>query len=187
MNTVTYAGLLCDSVEFFTRKGRMKFIQSGQVRSLSELPFPIIETIKKTIQENEDLKTELEFHHPDSEWDQIEMFCSCRFGGLDFYPDLKDGKLSDGDYWDCPVRGNCRSEGIICKSPVFKGKSLSKDEVKLIQLLSTNETNESIADTMGTPLGSFHLAKKKLYEKLGNIQTKQELTLIAVRLNLISV
>lgn len=187
MNTVIYPGLVCDSVEFFSRDGQMKFIQSGQVRSLSELPFPIIETIKKVIQENEELQTELEYHHPESEWGQISMLVNCRFGGLDFFPDLKDGKLSDGDYWDCPVRGNCRSEGIICKSPVFQGQSLSKDEVKLIQLLSTTETNENIAQTMEMPLGSFHLIKKRLYEKLGNIQTKQELALIAVRLNLISV
>ena len=186
MKTNIYPGLVCDAVEIFTTGGQTKFIHSGQVKNIEELPFPIIETIRKVIIENDSLKEELEHHHPGSEWDQIAMLSRCRFGGLDFYPDLKDGVLSEGEYWDCPLRGNCRSEGIICKSPVYNGSKISNEEVKLIQMLATTEKNESISEHMNMPLGSFHLFKKQLYEKLG-IQTKQELALIAVRLNLISV
>lgn len=186
-HATVYPGVLCPSVEFFNHKEKTKFIHSGQVKDLEELPFPVIETIRKVIEENEALQAELKFHHPESEWERINMFCKCRFGGLDFYPDMKDGKLNDGDYWDCPKRGTCRSEGIICKNPIFAGNEITPTEVKLIQLLTTTETNENIAEILSIPLGSFHLLKRNLYEKLGNIQTKQELAIIAIRLNLVKV
>lgn len=185
MSKLIYPGLVCEGVEIFTSNGSTKFIKNGTVKNINELPFPIIETIQKVIDDNQKLKAELEFHHPNSTWKQIEMFCKCRYGGLDFYPDMKSGELSEGDYWDCPVRGSCRSEGVICNSPKYNGQVLSNIEIQLIQLLSTTKTNETIADKMHIALGSFHLIKKKLYKKL-QIQTKQELTLIAVRLNLIN-
>lgn len=181
-----YPGLVCDGLEIFTRKNQTKFIKDGIVKDLEELPFPIIQTIQAEIANNKKLARELNYHHPGDEWKQIEMFCKCRYGGLDFKADITNNKLNDGDYWDCPLRGNCRSEGIICHNPKYNGYTLTTIEIKLIQLLSTNATNDSISDSLSLPLGSFHLIKKRLYEKL-KIQTKQELTKIAFRLNLINV
>ena len=177
-------GLICGSLEFFNKGGKTKFLQSGQVKDLAELPYPIIEKLKKIISANPELEEELKFHHPDSEWKRIEMLCHCRYGGLDFFPDVENGDMKDGDFWNCPLRGSCRSEGIICKNPKINNIEIEPTEVKLMQLLTTSDTNDVIAEKLSLPLGSFHLMKKHLYQKL-NVATKQELTLLALKLNII--
>ncbi|MBX9886650.1 MAG: LuxR C-terminal-related transcriptional regulator [Flavobacteriaceae bacterium] len=94
--------------------------------------------------------------------------------------------MQDGEYWECPNHGNCKSEGILCKLPTYNEQRLDKQEVKLLQLMASNMTNEVIADELAMPLGSFHKLKKNVYDKLG-IQTKQEGTMVSFFLNLIRV
>ena len=120
-----------------------------------------------------------------SVFDQQNQFLKCRYGGLDFSADIKDNHFQEGDYWDCPKRATCAFNGIICKAPTYNGQKLSPIDIKLMKLLSTNATNEVIADALNLALGTFHKLKKALYVKLNNIQTKQELALIAKSLNLI--
>lgn len=182
--TNSIPGLSCGGLEFFTDKGKTKFLRNGKVRPLARLDFPIIEKIKKKIGADAELDAELKHHHPDSEWKRIEMFIRCRYGGIDHFSDMDNGELTAGDFWPCPLRGKCRSEGIICRSPVYEGVEIEKEEVKMIQLLTTADTNETIADKLAMPMGTFHLVKKNLYNKL-NVFTKQELTIIAIKLNLI--
>lgn len=177
-------GLICGGLEFFNKGGKTKFLQSGQVKDLSELPYPVIEKLKKIISSNADLEEELKFHYPESEWKRIEMLVHCRYGGLDFFPDVENGEMKDGDYWACPLRGSCRSEGIICKNLKFNDVEIEPTEIKLMQLLTTSDTNDVIAEKLEIPLGSFHLLKKHLYQKL-KVATKQELTLLALKLNII--
>lgn len=186
MQQSIYPGITNNSIEFFTHKGDVKFIQSGRVKPLEDLGFQAIEQIKAVLSSEPEVQKELESIFPNSEWQQIKMFVKCRYGGIDFTPDIKEGELKSGDYWDCPLRGMCSSEGKICKQPIYKNQELTFDEVKLIKHLTTTKTNETIAGELGMPLGSFHLMKKNLYQKL-EIQTKQELTIIAVRLNVINV
>ena len=140
--------------------------------------------MKETI--HADLPAKLELHdmHPNSEMLRVEQFARCRFGGLDFEGDIKEGKLQDGEYWACPNRGTCKSEGILCKLPKFNNQRLSAEDVQLLQLKATNKTNDIIAEEMKIPNGSYHKLNKILYKKLG-IQTKQEGVMISFLLNLI--
>ena len=112
------------------------------------------------------------------------QFASCRYGGLDFKADIVDYELQDGDYCECPNRGKCPAEGIICKPPKYKGVEISFFEIRILKHLVSTDTNENIASKLGLPQGSFNLAKTTLYKKL-NIQTKQEAAMVAVELNLI--
>ena len=179
-----FPGMGDSGIEFFISDQETKFIQHGKVLPFSELPFAIIKLLQETIRQ--DLMVNLELHdmHPTSKLKRTEQFARCRFGGLDFVGDIIDGILQDGEYHDCPKRGNCKSEGILCKLPAYKGQRLSSQEVQLMQELSTPKTNDVIASDMKLPLGSFHKAHKQLYNKLG-ILTKQENTKIALSLNLI--
>ena len=123
--------------------------------------------------------------YPESELKQVEKFSECRFGGLDFTPDIIGNQLQEGEYHDCPFRGKCKGEGIVCKALKYKGNVLTVEDIELIRLLSTSDTNEVIAEKLNISLGQYHKIKKDLYARLGNIQTKQEATLIATELNLI--
>ena len=144
---------------------------------------PLSQYIKE-INKNKEVKLALHDFHPTSEIKRVEQFAMCRFGGLDFQGDIKNGELQDGEYWPCPNHGKCQFEGILCKLPLVNGQRLTKQEVDLIKLSSTDKTNDVIAEDLGIPLGTFHQLKHKLYEKFF-VQTKQELTKLSAFLNII--
>jgi DNA-binding CsgD family transcriptional regulator len=184
-NAITmYPGMGCSATEFFADGEETKFIQNSKILPFTEVSFSTIQIIDEEIEKDSQIKRELVDMHPDSKIKRIEQFVRCRFGGLDFQGDIKNGQLQDGEYWACPKRGNCKSEGILCKLPTYNEQRLTKQDVQLLQLTATNKTNEAIGEEMNLPMGSFHKAKKYLYEKLG-IQTKQEGVMISVFLNLI--
>jgi hypothetical protein len=179
-----FPGMGDSAIEFFISDKDTKIIKHGKVLPFSEIPFATLKTLEQTIQS--DIKINLELHdmHPNSKLKRLEQFARCRFGGLDFVGDIIDGKLQEGEYHDCPKRGTCKSEGILCKLPSYNGQNLSTQDILLMQLLSSPKTNDVIADEMNLPLGSFHKVHHILYGKLG-VQTKQEVTKIAYLLNLI--
>lgn len=178
-------GLLDANFEFFNASDDVMFVQNGNVQSFSNLPAPIHSLLKETIEKDSEVKKILNDWHPDSEFHQIKQLVSCRFGGMDFKADIENGVLQEGEYWSCPKSGNCKAEGILCKSPEVNGNALSKMEIELIKLSTTDKTNEVIAEILEIPLGTYHKMKKILHQKLGNIQTKQCLTRIAYELNII--
>lgn len=177
-------GIVNDDVEFFLDDDMLKVIAAGKVVDFTELSFSNIQILREEIEADKELKMHLLDMHPNSEYKRLEQFVRCRFGGLDYEGDITRNGVQKGEWWDCPLRGHCASEGILCKPVSFNGNQLNDKDISLVQLLATNYTNEHIAETMHLPLGSFHLAKKRLYQKLG-VQTKQESTIIAQRLNLI--
>lgn len=178
-------GLVDNSLEFFIFKKKIKIIKNGSVKKFSDLSFIDLLTIKEQIKANNQLNIALHDMHPSSEIRRIEQFVRCRFGGLDSAPDIKKGVLQDGEYHDCPMRNNCPHNGVICKLPIINNTRLEASDILLIKNLTTSKTNDVIALEMGEPLGTFHKIKKLLYLKLGNVQTKQEVTIIATNLNII--
>lgn len=178
-------GLLDNTFEFFNFEDDVKFISDGKLKSFAEAPASIIIMLKEAIEKNPEAKSILMEWHPQNEFNQLQKFASCKFGGIDYSADIKDGQLQQGEYWECPNAGSCKGEGIICTSPTYNGHILSKTEIQLIKLSTTEKTNEAIADEMSLPMGTFHKYKHQLYEKLGFIQTKQSLTKIAINLNII--
>lgn len=177
-----YPGILDTNIEFFNANDQVKVITNGTVIPFEDLPYAHHQLIKEQI--DAPAYEILKAWHPDSEIEQITKFVSCRFGGLDYTPDVENNKLQNGEWWACPHRGNCAGEGIVCTSLTYKGSPLSTKHITLIQLLSSDHTNEAIADKMKLPMGTFHQLKKELYSILGT-QTKQGVTLIAVFLNLV--
>ncbi len=179
-NQKFYPGLMCANVEIFKNKsGELKILSDGKVKPFSDAPFAIIAVLLEQLQLEPESKKILEEWHPGSDIAQVNQFASCRFGGLDFQADIKDYKLQDGEYHPCQHRGSCAAEGILCKMPKYNGTRLTIAMVKLMRLLSGNDTNEVIAEKLNLPLGSYHLLKKQVYAILGGVQTKQEVALIS--------
>lgn len=180
----TFPGMTCSATEFFNFGNEIKIIQSGRIIPFCEISFPTIQILDEEIHSDKKINLALHDMHPASKMKRIEQFAHCRFGGLDFQGDIKDGVLQDGEYWPCPNHGNCKAEGILCKLPVYNGQRLTSEDVKLLQLTASNKTNEGIGDELHLPMGTFHKLKKLLYQKL-NIQTKQEGVSVSYLLNLI--
>ncbi len=182
----TYPGLLGPEIEMFNDENfNLKILSDGKVKPFSEAPFSLIAILMEQLEAEPESKRILEEWHPDSSVKRVNKFGSCRFGGLDFQPDIKDNQLQDGEFHPCPKRGACIGEGILCKLPKINGSRLSLQMVNLMRLLSGTDTNEVIAYKMNLPLGSYHLLKKQLYTALGNVQTKQEVALISRDLTIV--
>lgn len=177
-------GLLDDGIEFFKSPLGLKIIKNGQIKDFSELSAYTIERLQDQIKSEPEVEKILVEIYPSSGIDRLRLFTECRFGGLDSQPDIINGNIQDGEYWPCPKRGNCPHEGILCKLPVVNGERLEQKEIDIIQLSITDTKNEVMADMLELPLGTFHLLKKKLYQKFG-VNTKQELTMRAFFYNLI--
>lgn len=177
-------GILDGGIEFFISGESVKTLASGKVNDFTDLPFATIQMLREEIEKDKEVKMHLLDMHPNSEFKRLEQFVRCRFGGLDYQADISANGVQEGEYWDCPLRGNCASEGVLCKSVTINGNALDGGDIELAKRLSTDQTNELIASEMDLPMGSFHLKKKRLYEKMG-VRTKQELTILSHRHNLI--
>jgi len=171
-----YPGMLNDQTEFFKLDEKLLYICNGVVDAFENLPSLKLQMIEEEINADKMAKNELERLFPNQKSKQIEKFASCRFGGLDHTGDLINGKFQESEYVKCPLRGNCKSEGILCKSFSINGQILSNTEIEIWKESATNKTNEVIAEDLNLCLGTFHKIKQAFYDKLGNIQTKQETT-----------
>lgn len=182
--TRIYPGMMDNSIEFFLSQDKLHVIQNNKILPFCEIALDTIGVLQNEINKDINVKLALFEMFPNSNMQRVEQFARCRFGGLDFEGDIKNGELQDGEFWECPKRGNCPHEGTLCKLPTFNKVRLTKQDVQLIQKTSTDKINEVIAEEMHLPMGSFHKAKKYLYEKLC-VQTKQEVVRIGILLNLI--
>ena len=183
-NPPLYAGLNCKGIEFFTVESEMKFIADGQLQCTSKLPYGIVQLANEEIAKDKTVENALLELHPNSSFKRMNQFLHCRYGGLDYSADFKNNEFKDGDYFDCQKRNTCKFNGILCQAPKYKEHTLTAIEISLMKLLSTNLTNEVIAEKLKLAYGSFHKYKQILYAKLG-VQTKPEIALIAKSLNLI--
>lgn len=184
MNNRPYPGMTCNATEFFIENNELKIIQNFRIIPFCEISFATQDILQEAIANDSEAEKILHALHPTSKFRRLEQFARCRFGGLDFQADIKNGILQEGEYWPCPQRGHCDAENILCKRPSFNNQQLSDQEIKLLQLMATNKKNEVIATDIKVSYGMLHKLKKNLYEKL-RIQTKQEGVLISMFLNLI--
>lgn len=179
-----YPGLNCTSLEFFYHEGSMKAFTGGKMVNFENLPYTYMLILKDGLKNNPEAYKIIKEWHPENETKQLEQFAKCRCGGLDFEPDIQNLELQKGEYWECPLRGKCKGENIICIPLTYNGNVLNAKQIKLLKQLHTSKTNEVLAEELEMPLGSFHVFKKELY-KILNVQTKPEAVVIAARLNLI--
>lgn len=183
-NPRIYPGLNCNSIEFFNQDNQVKLFTKGKMLDFEDLPYSYHQQIEDARKANPEAQAILDEWFPNSSLQQNEKFVKCRFGGLDFTPDIKNHQLQDGEYWDCPLRGSCKGEGKVCLPVKYNNQPIEAQEIKLLQLLITNDTNEVIGDKLNLPMGTLHKMKRILYAKL-NIQTKQGAARVVRELNLI--
>lgn len=99
-------------------------------------------------------------------------FLKCNFGNLDTTEkDLDCEGIFNFEKVSCPMRGECKFDGVICM-PAFNCK-LSDAEMRVMRMYYQDKNVENIADSLYL---SFHTVKnhiKSAYAKLG-IHTRGE-------------
>ena len=108
-------------------------------------------------------------------------FCKCNFGRLDTTElDCKLSKFSF-EKVQCPIRGECPFEGIVCMPKV--NSQLSKKELEVMRLIYDGCSNEDVAERMYLSPFTVKNHIKSVYSKLG-IHEKSEFIQYASKNNL---
>ena len=181
-----YPGMRDGSLEIFFHEEENKVIalKSGQIKNFEELESSETQFIVDIIDSDVKLKNILQQWFPLDTKSQIIQVAKCRFGGLNHIPDVACCGSVSHDHISCAIRGICDGENIVCKPIIYNGHELSAKEITAIKLMSTDMKNTAVCQELEMPEGSFQVFRTKLYEKLGNINCKQELASIGVLLGI---
>ena len=171
--TRIYPGMLDSSKEYFNSGHNVMMIHNGAVQNFDDVAeHPELAQI---ISEEKDLQEVLHNWFPDNTRMQQKTLAKCRFGALNFYADINDDEYT-ADHTNCPFRGKCAGENIVCKPAEINGELVPQQEIAILQEVCGDETNVNIAKKLQMPLGTFHVKKTNLYQKLG-LTTKQHAVL----------
>lgn len=81
------------------------------------------------------------------EFNIVSRFCRCNFGEYDAHtPDIDADGFFHFEEVGCPLRGECRLEGVICK-PKLDSK-LTERELQVVDLIAKGKQAQEIADEL---------------------------------------
>lgn len=161
------SGLIDENIELFSVNGKVMATHSGAVKHLLELPTDFIEVLKKEMFSSPATVQALELSGFTTLEKQLEKFAECKFGGYDFTADYADGQFSESEYHECGFRGECPMEGIVCGFFKINGHIITPFEIKMIQILSSEDTLPVVAEKLKVCMNTLETKKQKLYEKMG--------------------
>lgn len=168
--TRTYPGMLDHSKEYFNNGPDVMMIHNGVVQKFDEVPeHPELAQIIAT---ESDLNRILTEWFQDDEQLKLKTLAKCRFGALNFSADI-NGEIVVSDHADCPQRGKCSGEFIVCRQPVINGETVTAEEIEILKEICGNDKNTTIAGNLGYALGTFKVLKTSIYQRCRFI-TKQQ-------------
>lgn len=118
------------------------------------------------------------------QWLIVRRFCKCNFGKLDTTKtDIVNDRVFNFEKVDCPLRGECKFEGVIC-NPRFETK-LSESELRVMRLIYEGASKEEVAEKLYLSPHTVKNHVKSVYCKL-RIHEKSEFIQYANKNNLFS-
>mgnify|MGYP001030496480 CR=1 FL=1 len=98
------------------------------------------------------------------EFSRVRRFCKCNFSKKDNIPDI-DNRQFNFEYVDCPLRGECEDENIICNPTFDSGLTLRETQIvkEFAKGLQAKEVGYSLRITTRT--AETH--RRNIYAKLG--------------------
>lgn len=98
-------------------------------------------------------------------------FIKCNFSALDNIPDISADKHCNFEHINCPLRGECKYDHVICRPEFDHG--LSPAEKKVMALVYEGLTEDAIADRLRLSPFTIHTHVRNAYARL-NIHSKSE-------------
>ena len=92
-------------------------------------------------------------------------FVRCNFSQLDNTPDIDRNLHSTFEYIQCPLRGECKHENVICR-PTFDHR-LSPAEMRVMRLVYEGLNEAEIADKLCLSQYTVHTHVRNAYSRLG--------------------
>lgn len=95
----------------------------------------------------------------------VLRFCKCNFGVIDNIPDIDACGRINFESVPCPLRGECRNEGVICR-PEFNHR-ISDAEMRVLRLLYEGYSREDIAEYLYLSLHTVNNHIRNAYTRIG--------------------
>ncbi|MDR1561169.1 MAG: helix-turn-helix transcriptional regulator [Holosporaceae bacterium] len=95
----------------------------------------------------------------------VNRFCRCNFGTIDNIRDIDGKGRFVFEYVPCPLRGECRLEGVVC-APEFNSK-ISDSEMRVLELLYRGFEKEEIAEKLHLSIHTINNHIRNAYTRLG--------------------
>lgn len=111
----------------------------------------------------------------------VKRFIRCNFGAFDNVQDVDASGAFKFEFVSCPLKGECKHDGIIC-SPKFNS-TLSARELEVMRLAYEGRSDEGIADSLYIALNTVNNHRKNAFRKL-DVHSMPEFMRYAERHNL---
>ena len=107
----------------------------------------------------------ISFNMPFYRYRIVCRFVRCNFAQLDRTPDIDGDMHSTFEYIQCPLRGECKHENVICR-PEFDHR-LSPAETRVMRLVYEGMNESEIADRLCLSQHTVHTHIHNAYSRLG--------------------
>lgn len=95
----------------------------------------------------------------------VKRFIRCNFGSFDNVQDIDSNGRFRFEFVSCPLKGECKHDGIIC-SPKFNS-TLSCRELEVMKLAYEGSIDEEIAESLFIAINTVNNHRKNAFRKLG--------------------
>lgn len=160
-------------VEFYiTPKGDIMVHCQDGIRQLQVTDRSFISAIIRIVQEfyPEALTAlskvfeKMRFNSPVYEFNIVRRFIKCNWGKFDSILDIDQFGNLNFEEVECPLRGECHCEGIVCK-PKFNSK-LSERELEIMNLFYVNVPVEEIAERLCLSTETVRTHKRNAFRRI---------------------
>lgn len=163
------------AVEFYTFDNELWYrSDDGTCKQLTENDTEMIQRILSTVRERyPSAYAALEQKYKKSSANvsyfrylMVRRFCKCNFGKADTTAvDIDNSAICHFEKVDCPLRGECKFEGVICY-PQLNTK-ISEAEMRVMKLVYEGLSNEQISEQLYLSPNTVKNEIKSVYCKLG--------------------
>lgn len=109
---------------------------------------------------------------PYYQYRMVWRFCKCNFGIIDSVSDISSCGRMNFEIVQCPLRGECCFENVICK-PKFDSK-ISSAEERVLKLWVNGQEKEDIADQLCLSIHTVNNHIRNAFKRIG-VHSKAEL------------
>ena len=184
-NQTLPAGLEDSGVEFYVHHNEVRCLYNGRRYRFDEIPRNILDAVEHYMMAKPEAMKALHDWDIRNADDMLRQFIFCHFGGFDLTPDITpDGKLIEADYFECGRRGQCKYEGKLCSAIKVANGYLTKQEIRILQLIAQGKLNKEIADELNISEETVSSHNQNIQQKTGK-NRKPELAVLARDKNLI--
>lgn len=160
------AGLEDHNLEIYRHRNTARAIYNGKTVNYLDLPEQVREIYQAELILNRKACKCLRESMCITESDQMEeTYVACRYGALNYIPDLKRGKTTP-DMPVCDEIETCPGFDIICMAPEGPGGRLARREFQAAILIANGKLDKEIADEMGIKIPTLRTHIERIREKL---------------------